>query len=64
MAGEHWIQGAIEHPGYLTRWARDHGTLTAEGKIDVAATRAKAEELGDTHALRAANLLHTLRHLH
>lgn len=60
MTENHWISTAIEHSGYLTRFAREHGTVDADGKINVLATKEKARELGNSHALRAVDLLATL----
>lgn len=64
MAEPHWIAQAIAHPGYLTRFAREHGTLREDGTIDVPATLAAARKAGNVHAVRATNLLRTLQRLH
>ncbi len=64
MADPHWIAQAIAHPGYLTRFAREHGTLNADGTINVPATLAAARTVGNVHAVRASNLLRTLKRMH
>ena len=59
-----WIQGATQHKGTLTRWAKAHGFVTPKGTIDLARASAFAEKSGSTKRIRQVDLARTLRHFH
>ncbi|MGC9046969.1 MAG: hypothetical protein ACP5IC_02555 [Minisyncoccia bacterium] len=59
-----WIQKAIRHPGSLRRWAKEHGFITTNGRIDLKKAEAYARKLGLTHRIRQINLVKNLKKFH
>jgi len=61
MAKKNWIQGAIKHPGALTRKAKRAGAMTKRGTINLD----KLEDVGpqDEETKRQIVLARTLRKL-
>jgi len=62
-----FIQGAIKHPGSLTKYAQSHRLTTSKGTIDTERTKSYIErnEKGaeKTRRLRQVNLARTLKRL-
>lgn len=63
MSEEQFIQGAIEHPGSLKKWAAMNGFQNEDGTIDLRTARSYAQEHGLKHRLRQINLAMTLKKL-
>ena len=66
MEDEQFIQEAVQHPGSLRRFARQHRTMNDDGTINLEKTRQAAEkekEPGRSHRLKQINLARTLRKL-
>ena len=59
MAGKHWIQGAIKHPGSFSKAAKKHHMSTAQFAAKVKANPGKYSKT----TRRRAALAGTLRHI-
>lgn len=55
-----WISGAIEHPGSLRRWAKQHRAMRGN-KINLSKAERIARRKGDEHRIRQINLARNLR---
>ena len=60
---EKFIQGAIEHPGSLRRWADEHRFKNRDGTIDLRRAEAYAKRRNLKHRLRQIRLARTLKKL-
>ncbi len=58
-----WIQKAVKREGSLTRWAKEHGFITARKTIDLNRAYRYAKRKNLIKRIRQINLAKTLRRL-